>query len=662
MADTTPVATVDAPQSTAMIPLSDPGSSINVTDTAPGDVQPIQTPGTGMVQQPTQWTPPQPGQVDTVQSPQPDAEIAAASVHQNWLSKILDTVGTILGGDKTIVATKHPDGSISVEHNPSTTGEKWGRIAQAALGGAARGMAVGQGPGGAGRAFAAGTEAGLKMPQQQLDAANQQAANLSAQQLRNAQNIRLNQQIFEAGFNNAHLAPEYLHKQTIEAMAQAKAMDELHAVPIATGIKNGAEVVQYGKTNPGAVDSHLGKDGSMLYNIPDGKGGVDVYQIPANIANRLTTEDDPWVATVLDPKDPTKTIDKPDVTTAGQETYGQRATRRMALIVSNDNALKSAAAAAAAKQTAGAAQTRAEAAAAEAGQKAPLIQAQTAEQINLSRLHGAQANLITGGAGAGGAATAGLHGDAYLQAAVDPAMQQQVKAIANGDVKMPSANRSPANQAIRNAVFNYDPTFTDARYDTKQNFKTKGDSQNLQSLSTALEHVERASTNSAALGNSPSLLTGRNLSGAAAAYNQDVNLFTEEAGKLVKGGVIGEHEFNALKQGMQSPVQSIRDSAIKETVNLLGGRINAGFNKYRVGAGQDIPVQEFFDQPTQQRLQRYGITQQPAAGPTANTQTTNPAANAAPAKNVVPAGATPGRDATGKVIGYRLPNGTEVRF
>ena len=40
-------------------------------------------------------------------------------------------------------------------------------------------------------------------------------------------------------------------------------------------------------------------------------------------------------------------------------------------------------------------------------------------------------------------------------------------------------------------VFNYDPTYTDARYDTKMNFKTKGDAQNLQSLSTGLEHLER---------------------------------------------------------------------------------------------------------------------------------------------------------------------------
>lgn len=388
----TPVATVDAPMSTAMIPLSDPGTSMTVTDAGPSGVQPIPTPGTGMVQQ--QWTPPQPGQVDTVQSPQPDAEIAAGAAHQNWLSHILDTVGTILGGDKTIVATKHPDGSVSVEHNPSTTGEKWGRIAQAALGGAARGMAAGQGPGGAGKAFGAGAIAGLAQPQQNLDQANQQAANLSAQQLRNAQNIALNQQIFKTSWDNAHLAPDYLHKQTIEAMEQARQMEDLHAIPIATGIKNGAEVVQYGKTNPNAVDSHLGKDGSMLYNIPDGQGGVDVYQIPANLANRLTTDDDHWTQTTLDPKDGTKTVDTPQVTTAGQETYGQRATRRMATIVANDNNIKSAQAAKTAASEAATKALEAQGKPAETQAQTRLANQKAAEAAANTTLLGKQASAV----------------------------------------------------------------------------------------------------------------------------------------------------------------------------------------------------------------------------------------------------------------------------
>ena len=646
-----PVATVDAPD-TATIPLQDPGSSMSVATAPPSGVQPIGTPGTAMVQQPTQWTPPQPGQVATEQSPQSDAEITAGAVHQNWLSRILDTVGTILGGDKTIVATKHPDGSVSVEHNPSTTGEKWGRIAQAALGGAARGMAVGQGPGGAGRAFAAGTQAGLAQPQQQLDLANQQAANLSAQQLRNAQNIALNQQIFKTSWDNAHLAPDYLKKQTVEAMEQARQMQDLHAIPIATGIKNGAEVVQYGKTNPGAVDSHLGKDGSMLYNIPDGQGGVDVYQIPANIANRLTTEDDPWTATVLDPKDPTKTIDKSDVTVAGQETYGARATRRMALIVSNDNALKSAAAAA--KETAAAATTRANAAATEAGQKAPLIQAQTAAQGAEAALHGAQAHLIQGGSAAGGA---GLTGEAYLQAAVDPSMQNQVRATANGDVKMPTASRSPANQAFRNAVMNYDPTFTDARYTGKQEFKTGTESTKLNQLSTGLEHLESAISHA----DYNPLLP---YSDKATAYAEDIKHFTQESGKYIKSGALTQGEYDDLMQKATSVIPSVREAALREKASLLGGKVRASFQQYRAATGQNLPVQEFFDPDTRARLTRYALS--PGGAATAPAATAPAATTAAPAATggaaTAPTGFTPMTPPAGQVRpGYAFGVGPQGR-
>lgn len=622
-----PVATVDAPD-TATIPMQDIGSTVNVN--APDPTTVATDPG-------------QPSTAMIAGQPNPayqDPEIAMASVHHNWLGKILDSVGTILGGDKTIVATKHPDGSISVEHNPSTSSEKWGRVAQAALGGAARGMAAGQGPGGAGKAFAAGAEAGLKQPQQALDAANSEAANMSQQQLRNAQNIALNQQIFKTSWDNSHLDADYLQKQSTEALAQAKAMEDIHAVPIATGIKNGAEVVQYGKTNPAAVGSHLGKDGSMLYNIPDGHGGVNVYQIPANIANRLTTEDDPWTATVLDPKDGTKTIDKPDVTLAGQETYGQRATRRMALIVSNSNSIKSAQAASSASVTAAAAKTRADAAATEAGQKAPLIRAQTAEQENLASLHGAQKNLIQGGSAAAGGAGAGLTGEAYLQAAVDPAMQNQVRATAKGDLKMPTASRSPANQAFRNAVMNYDNTYTDARYAGKQQFKTGTESTKLNQLSTGLEHLESAMSHA----DYNPLLP---YSDKATAYAEDIKHFTQESGKYIKSGALTQGEYDDLMTKANSNIPSVREAALKEKANLLGGKVRASFQQYRAATGQDLPVQEFFDPDTRARLTRYALT--PAA---ANTE------GGAPPIEKVP----PGHDTTfGNGQVWRNVNGTAVR-
>ena len=184
MADTsTPVQTVDAPQSTQTIPLQDPGTNIAVNA-------------------------PDPTQVATVPAPQPMLQPDAAPDytqptvtpdHESWWRRALDTVGSIMGGDQTIHITKTPDGTMTVTHDPSTTGEKWGRVAAAMLGGAAKGLAVGQGPGGPARAAAAGAEFGQQLPQQALQQANQQAASMNAQQLAAANSALLHQKIVTQG-------------------------------------------------------------------------------------------------------------------------------------------------------------------------------------------------------------------------------------------------------------------------------------------------------------------------------------------------------------------------------------------------------------------------------------------------------------------------------
>jgi hypothetical protein len=104
-----------------------------------------------------------------------------------------------------------------------------------------------------------------------------------------------------------------------------------------------------------------------------------------------------------------------------------------------------------------------------------------------------------------------------------------------------------------------------------------------------------------------------NATPADAAYNKDVSLFSQEAGKLVKNGVLSEGEFHDLQSGLNSTRQSIRDAALGELTNLMGGKVSAVFQKYKTATGQELPVQDFFDKPTQQRLQKAGIVQAPAA-------------------------------------------------
>lgn len=248
-----------------------------------------------------------------------DPEVDAGSVHQNWLSHILDTVGTILGGDKTIVATKHPDGSISVEHNPSTTGEKWGRVAQAALGGAARGMGVGQGPGGAGRAFAAGGLAGLQAPSQNLAAANAEAASMSAQQIANANHVLLDQAIIKAQYDNQEQPIEFRQKTALNSVSMAKTLEDMHATMVHHS-NNFADLTAFGNANPLVMQGH--GNGETI-PVPQADGSFDIWQIPADEANQLVMTDVPYTSQDLDPQHNGKLIETPHVINGGTQSKSQ---------------------------------------------------------------------------------------------------------------------------------------------------------------------------------------------------------------------------------------------------------------------------------------------------------------------------------------------------
>ncbi len=221
-----------------------------------------------------------------------------------------------------------------------------------------------------------------------------------------------------------------------------------------------------------------------------------------------------------------------------------------------------------------------------------------------------------------------LTGDEFLKT-LPPGVQTQVKATANGDVLIPPPSaRNPQAQQMRAAVFSYDPTYTDARYKGKQQFKTAGDAQSLSQLSTGMEHADRAIENSKKVGFAPALGNRTLEAPESAAYMQDADFLTGEIGKLVKNGVLAEHEGERISSGMTSARQAVRDAALQETMGLLGGRTRALFQKYQNSTGQALPVNEFFDSKSQQRLQKYGLLEDGATG---GSQSQGAAAAAAPA-------------------------------
>jgi hypothetical protein len=590
-----------------------------------------------------------------------DPEIAAASAHHNWLGKILDEVGTILGGDKTIVATKHPDGSVSVEHNPSTTGEKWGRIAQAALGGAARGMAVGQGPGGAGKAFAAGGLAGLQQPQQALDAANKEAANMNAEQLAIANTALTHQKLVQTmlASREAGLSLGAKEAEILQGISDAAAAGP-NTVKVGT-FTDMAGIMQALKSNPAAM-AGLTNQALKVFPTSDTEGHVqlEAYLVDKGADNRKNDKTEQMPYTDVDPTTHEPILKSRDIAPQSQPLVQIRQAQQAATaqFIDMHNKWRTAESTADKKDADPVPKSAQEALAMAATEKDPARkQALTDLVPGMQKLELAQKAAgrapAAGGllGGAGGAASSGTTGDDYLKAAVDPSMWNQVRSIANGDVKMPTAGNRGANQALRNAVMNYDPSYTDARYQTKLNFKTKGDSDSIKQLSTVLAHAERGLKNSAALWLSPSLASGKNLSGDASAYNTDVNFFTGEAGKLALGGVVGLAEAEKISNQLTSPVQSIRDKALNEVLDLTSGKVGGIVQKYRAGAGQELPVHEFFDKPTQELLKRFNIIN-PDAGPTTNTPTPTPAPNATAA----PAGATNEVYVGGKLVGHTVGN------
>jgi hypothetical protein len=559
----------------------------------------------------------------------PDPEVAAGAVHQNWLSHILDTVGTILGGDKTIVATKHPDGSVSVEHNPSTTGEKWGRIAQAALGGAARGMAVGQGPGGAGRAFAAGTQAGLQQPQQNLDQANQEAANMSQQQLRSAQNAMLNQQVVQGAWNNDHMTTEWNQKQADYMLDFSKRLDDMGAKPEFTNVKDMKQLSAYGITNPLAVDAHLGKDGSMLVTMPDGSGGVSGWSIPPDVAKQKYGKDWDTEQIDLDPTDPLKTTTTPIHVAANTTTNGDHLTREMAISVHNNEVLKNLSAAKSAATTAGAAQTRANTAQTAETAKAPLTQSEITR-------NNAEANRANAEAQKARAGLPGLPGGTP-QPIDDPNYP-------------PAANFDPGTPGINPKKIGVIPADAAKAARLSRNIQHNG--QIINEIVT--RRPDLVGTINSLGTNWQQKITGTNDKDLAAldgAVDQLAIASAGAHGSRAAGLVEGIHDgvLNHFKNG---------PDAVKAYVNGQMNSVQTFINEENGYRHYGDPVG-----PNTAAISR-AIGRAPGGAPAATGPATTgtPAANTSQAARQIPQGAQVGRDPkTGQALGYRL-NGVWTPF
>ena len=174
-------------------------------------------------------------------------------------------------GPETWHVTRDPKtGEVTAQQDPSTLGEKWGRIAATALGGAVAGLQNAQGPGGLLKATAAGTATGLQQPQKTQDDAQQQVDFGNKQLLAKATRIHLTQQTYLLSQQTKALELKY-DQDTADNLN--KWYDTLASSPNAVdlGTMDPSEpnaLIKFSKDHPEAMDAFLGKGNQRLTAIP----------------------------------------------------------------------------------------------------------------------------------------------------------------------------------------------------------------------------------------------------------------------------------------------------------------------------------------------------------------------------------------------------------
>ena len=273
--------------------------------------------------EPQQYQPPP---LDPSLTQGPSEPLPNTETHLSTLGNILGKVAGFLTGDDKWVVTRDADGNMRAEKQDMSTKEKWGRIAAAALGGAARGMAAGQGPGGMGRAIGAGFQGAVQDQQQAKQSAFSEADQANRELL------------FKA--NRASLLQDVVRKTMVNKEADAKAsademvmtnkmLARLAAAPGATdaGIyQTPSEIYQIPYKHPELMNGHT--DGVVeaypVYNADHTIKGFQAYIVDKAWADQKTKEDRTFYEWKPNPDDPVngRPVLQQRTIKAGQTTEG----------------------------------------------------------------------------------------------------------------------------------------------------------------------------------------------------------------------------------------------------------------------------------------------------------------------------------------------------
>lgn len=654
MADTaTPVQTVDAPQSTQTIPLQDPGTNIAVNA-------------------------PDPTQVATVPAPQPMLQPDAAPDYtqptvtpdrESWWRRALDTVGSIMGGDQTIHITKTPDGTMTVTHDPSTTGEKWGRVAAAMLGGAAKGLAAGQGPGGAAKAAAAGAEFGQQLPQQALKQANEQAASMNAQQLAAANIALLHQKMVTQGLLSQQAGLTLAGQQADLFNKVADAVKDSPNATVLPTVDNMPDMAKLPLSYANALQAHT--NGQLVMHVtPGANGKVAFTPVITDRAYSIRRNDKPRDVLKLGVDPTTKepiiqhtTVD-PLTHTNGEIDQGnqgvtvQYLTQHNAWMKANAEANK----------PAPGPKTIPEIELAMQQEKDPVKRQQFVDTLSTD-----QKRVLAERRAAAGAATAASVGGATgadALAALPTGDAATVKAIGEGR-QAPPSRFTKEGQRIMGMVNQVYPDYDASSYPTYQSmrkFMTSGPGGvGLNFIGTARNHLDELESTIPDNVNVPLVGSAINWVKNAAtratspqlkAFESARDAVSSEVAKAYAGKAITQNEHdNMLSLINESDSPDALRGSIGEFRRLLNGKLSSYQTQWESG----MPRGVVSPNSTLEKLLGASDTSTPPTGqPTPPTPPTGPpATNAAPPIAKVP----PGHDTTfGNGQVWRNVNGAAVRI
>jgi hypothetical protein len=228
----------------------------------------------------------------------PELQAAAAS-HSRVAGALQDAMAAMSGGRQAMRLKRNSDGSVDVVPIDKTPGQMWGDVAKAALSGATKGWAAGQGPGGAARAAAAGYDQGANQQQNQTDQTLANAQKINDQnrqgQLFKANMAMMDQKLIQATNENQRSGARFTAEMQDSTLKTIQQMRDMGAEELGS-YTTPEEMAQQYNTNPKIQQFHVGQ-GGLVMPITTADGTTHIYGIPEDVGdqmNKVATTVDQW--------------------------------------------------------------------------------------------------------------------------------------------------------------------------------------------------------------------------------------------------------------------------------------------------------------------------------------------------------------------------------